>query len=260
LPEADLDLLIQAARASGEIALRFYKQSPQVWDKDAGAGAVTEAERAVNEMLERTLRAARPDYGWLSEESPDGDARLTAERVFIIDPIDGTRSFIDGSATWAHSLAIAEGGQIIAGVIFLPVRDLLYTAWRGNGAHLNGTPMQASAHQQVQSANVLATKPVLDAKHWQSGTAPGFKRHHRPSLAYRMALVANGDYDAMLTLRPSWEWDIAAGALIASEAGAHVTNRKGEALVFNSRDALLGGVIAAPPALHADVMAQLASV
>lgn len=258
MPEADLDLLIEAAKASGDIALKYFQSDPQVWEKDAGAGPVTEADLAVNAMLEHELRAARPDYGWLSEESADTPDRLGAERVFIIDPIDGTRSFIEGHATWAHSLAIAEAGRIIAGVILLPVRDQLYTARLGNGAHLNGNPMAATNASEAQLANVLAARPVLDAKHWHSGIAPDFKRHHRPSLAYRMALVANGDFDGMLTLRPSWEWDIAAGALIVSEAGAQVTDRSGAELRFNAPRALLDGVVAAPRALHAEFISSLA--
>ncbi|MGB3280066.1 MAG: inositol monophosphatase family protein, partial [Pseudorhodobacter sp.] len=109
---ADLDLLVSAALEAGSIALRYFKREPQTWEKGDGAGPVTEADLAVNTMLAQRLRAARPGYGWLSEETPDNTARLAARRVFIIDPIDGTRAFIDGQDSFAHSLAIAEDGKV----------------------------------------------------------------------------------------------------------------------------------------------------
>jgi myo-inositol-1(or 4)-monophosphatase len=208
--------------------------------------------------LEDTLRKARPDYGWLSEESVDNDERQSAERVFIIDPIDGTRSFIQGSSTWAHSLAISENGVITAAVVLLPVRDMLYSAGKSSGAHLNGTRISTSAQSNFQAAQILATKPSLDLKHWGTDPVPNFTRHHRPSLAYRLSLVAEGKFDAMFTFRPSWEWDIAAGALIISEAGGTITDKIGAPLCFNGIDPRLNGVVAAGPVLHAEILTELA--
>jgi voltage-gated potassium channel Kch len=120
LPAHDLALLTEAALKAGEIAMRFWKRSPKSWDKGGGHGPVTEADLDVNEMLAAKLLAARPDYGWLSEETEDGAARLAAERVFIIDPIDGTRAFMAGEDTFAHSLAVAEHGRVTAAVVYLP--------------------------------------------------------------------------------------------------------------------------------------------
>lgn len=259
MPEADLSLLISAAQRAGGIATGYFQKTPKSWEKADGAGPVTEADLAVNTMLEDTLRAARPDYGWLSEESIDSATRLSKEHVFIIDPIDGTRSFIEGAKTWAHSLAIARNGEITAAVILLPMRDLLYTAAKGGGAQLNGAHISASPQSTLSTAQVLATKPTLDPRHWQAGIAPEFKRHHRPSLAYRLALIAEGKFDAMLTLRPSWEWDIAAGALITTEAGGVISDRIGEILRFNSADPRLNGVVAAGAMLHPNLMPKLAS-
>lgn len=255
----DLDLLIQAAKASGDIAKGFFQKSPQIWDKDDGAGPVTEADLAVNAMLENTLRTARPDYGWLSEESADNAERQASEHVFIIDPIDGTRSFIDGSNTWAHSLAIAKHGRITAAVVLLPMRDMLFTAELGGKSHLNGNLICVSEQCSFEGSQILATKPSLDPKHWQNEAAPNFKRHHRPSLAYRLSLVAEGKFDAMLTLRPSWEWDIAAGALIVAEAGGKITDKTGAALKFNGTDPRLNGVVASGTSLHSSIISQLAN-
>ncbi|MEX0338437.1 MAG: inositol monophosphatase family protein, partial [Arenibacterium sp.] len=141
MPATDLTLLIEAARAAGETARKFSGLTARQWDKADGAGPVTEADLAVNEVLEEKLRGARPDYGWFSEESEDDLSRLACERVFIVDPIDGTRSFVEGSNTWAHSLAVVENGIVTAGVVYLPMRDKLYGAALGQGAFLNYTPL-----------------------------------------------------------------------------------------------------------------------
>ncbi|MGR3502674.1 3'(2'),5'-bisphosphate nucleotidase CysQ [Pseudaestuariivita sp.] len=252
----DLDLLIDAARQAGEIATRFTGPEAQVWDKPGGAGPVTEADLAVNAYLAQHLQDARPDYGWLSEESDDGPARLAKSRVFVIDPIDGTRAFVEGSQTWAHSLAVVEDGAPVAGVVYLPLRGKLYAAAAGQGATLNGTPLTASTCSTLPGADVLITKPAMKPALWPAGV-PDVTRHHRPSLAYRMALVAEGRFDAMLTVRPTWEWDIAAGALLAAEAGATVTDAAGAPLRFNSPGAQTRGVLAAAPALHPSLLPSL---
>jgi myo-inositol-1(or 4)-monophosphatase len=256
LPERDLLLLIDAALEAGRSATGFSGPTAQSWDKADGAGPVTEADLAVNTMLEDRLQSARPDYGWLSEETDDSTARLTKDRVFIVDPIDGTRSFIAGAKTWAHALAVAEQGVVIAGVIFLPMLGLMYSAAVGKGAFLNGEPITPSDQAVLNDAEILATKHNLDPKHW-SGEVPGFTRSHRPSLAYRMALVAQGQFDGMITLHPCWEWDIAAGDLILREAGAICTDKTGKALKFNNSHPKVNGVIAGGQAVQNQVLAAL---
>ena len=258
MPASDVPLLIDAAREAGEIASRYTGESAKRWDKPGGLGSVTEADMAVNAMLERDLRAARPDYGWLSEETEDGAGRLGRDHVFIIDPIDGTRSFIEGSATWAHSLAVAEAGVVTAAVIYLPLRDKLYAAAKGQGATLNDAPIRVSRRESLPGAHFMAAKPNLDPKNWKGGRVPDVRRSHRPSLAYRLSLVAEGRYDAMLTLRRSWEWDIAAGDLILREAGAVTSDRTGQPLRFNNAEPLLNGVVAATPYLHREILDRLA--
>lgn len=253
MPESDLELLKDVAKKAGEIAGRFWKENPKTWDKPGGAGPVTEADLAVDQMLRETLLEARPDYGWLSEETEDGPARLSSQRQFIIDPIDGTRAFIDGSRSWAHSLAVVENGKSLAGVVYLPMLDKLYTATVGQGAQLNGTKIAASARAQLSGASVLAGKPTFQAKYWPRGV-PEVERHFRPSLAYRLCLVAEGSFDAMIIFRDSWDWDIAAGALIASEAGAVMTDREGAALTFNSPSAKGPGVLAMAPNLARPIL------
>lgn len=258
MPASDLPLLIDAAREAGEVALRYAGATAERWDKPDNAGPVTEADIAVNDALMKKLRAARPDYGWLSEETEDTPDRLDAARVFIIDPIDGTRSFIEGSGTWAHSIAVVERGQPTAAVIYLPRRDLLYAASVGQGARLNGAPIHVSDRAELAGASVLAAKPGLAPEHWRGGQVPDIRRAHRPSLAYRLAAVAEGRFDAMFTLRPSWEWDVAAGDLILREAGAATSDRTGAPLRFNNPRPQVNGVVAANPVLHARIIEALA--
>lgn len=256
MPATDLDLLTEVVLEAGEIASRFAVDGAKTWDKPEGAGPVTEADLAVNAHLERRLRGARPEYGWLSEESEDDPARLDAERVFIVDPIDGTRSFVEGSNTWAHSVAVTDRGEVTAGAIYLPLRNLLFVAARGEGARLNGKPIVVSQTQDPDAAEILATKPTLRSEHWPAGL-PTFTRSHRPSLAYRLGLVAQARFDAMLTFRPTWEWDVAAGSLLVSEAGGIVSDRHGITPRFNNPSAHIDGMIAAGEALHPALMARL---
>lgn len=257
MPATDLQLLIDAALEAGKIATRYSGTEAQRWDKPDGAGPVTEADLAVNAMLEQRLPAARPGYGWLSEETEDSVNRLSRDHTFIIDPIDGTRSFAEGSRTWAHSLAVAERGEVTAAVIYLPRRDLLYAAAKGQGATLNRMPIRVTQATPLPEAEILAARPNLEPHHWKQERVPDFKRCYRPSLAYRMALVAQGRFDGMLTLRPSWEWDIAAGDLIIREAGGVCSNRLGQPLRFNNAHPQVNGVIAAGADLHRLVSAQL---
>ena len=253
----DLSLLLEASMQAGEIARKYWRNDPDTWDKGDGAGPVTVADLEVDTFLRETLCAARPDYAWLSEETEDSAERLDAERVFIVDPIDGTRAFVAGQRTFAHSLAIAENGKVTDGVVYLPLRDKLYAAEAGGGATFNGQPVRVTEPDGLVGATVLAARPNFEPKHWHGGTPP-MERHFRSSLAYRLSLVGEGRFDAMMTLRDSWEWDIAAGAIIAQEAGATVTDRRGEPLQFNSAVAKTKGVIVAGGALHRDLSARLA--
>jgi len=253
----DLTLLTDAARRAGDIALGHFKAEPKTWDKPGNAGPVTEADLAVDAMLRQSLLAERPDYGWLSEETEDSPERLSAERLFIVDPIDGTRAFIEGNSGWAHSLAIAENGRIIAAVVYLPVSDRIYSAALGQGAFLNGERIHASGRENLEQATLLAARPVFDAWNWQGGTPPPLTREFRSSLAYRMSLVGQGRFDAMLTLRATWEWDIAAGALIVAEAGGIASDRRMQPLRFNNPHPQVNGVLAAGAPLHPLLGARL---
>ncbi|MDR5652167.1 3'(2'),5'-bisphosphate nucleotidase CysQ [Ruixingdingia sedimenti] len=255
MPARDLPLLTDAVRAAGEVALRYWRRKPRAWDKPDGAGPVTEADLAVNAALEETLRPARPDYGWLSEESPDSAARLAAPAVFVLDPIDGTRAFMAGEEGFAIALAVVAQGRVTAGAVYLPALDRLYAAAEDGAATLNGAPIRASAAAEPEGARVLTTAGNMAESHWPGGV-PQLRRAFRPALAWRICLVAEGRFDGTITFRDAWEWDIAAASLIAARAGARVTDAAGAPLRFNAPRPQAPGLIAAPPALHAALMAR----
>lgn len=248
----DLDLIRKAAEAAGKIALGYFTAEVRAWEKDGGAGPVTEADLAVDSFLRDTLTDARPGFGWLSEETEDGSERLSRSDVFIVDPIDGTRSFIEGSKTWAISIAVACDGVVMAGVVHLPARGLTYAAELGGGAMCNRSPVRTSPAKELETARVLSAKSNFKPDYWHN-VPPRPELHFRSSLAYRMACVAEGRFDAMLTLRPTWEWDVAAGSLLVTEAGGSVATTTGMPR-FNNASPLLDGIVAGAPNLVASYL------
>ncbi len=254
---ADLALLTAAAQAAGEIALARRASGFETWDKPGGAGPVTEADLEIDRMLRAELVGARPDYGWLSEETADEPAaRRAASRVFVVDPIDGTRAYARGEEGFCHALAVVEDGRAVAGVVHLPARGETYAATLEGGATKDGAPIRPSAREALEGAAVLATAAGMKPERWPGGTPP-VERHFRNALAWRVCLVAEGAFDASISLGPVWEWDAASAALIAAEAGARVTDVRGVAPAFNVLDPRLQGLIVAAPALVGPILARL---
>jgi myo-inositol-1(or 4)-monophosphatase len=253
----DLDLLVSAARAAGQVAMRHWKNDPKVWHKPDDQGPVTEADYEVDALLQTTLCGARPDYGWLSEETADSDARLSAKRTFIVDPIDGTRAFIGGDQAFSHALSVVEDGAVVAAAVYLPALDRMFTASLDGGAFLNGEPLHVSDRGDLTGARILAARPVMDDKHW-TGPVPDVTRHLRPSLAYRLCLIAQGRFDAMVSVRPSWHWDTAAGSLIVTEAGGVIADRTGATIRYNTPSSQSMGILAGGPDLMAQILPRLA--
>ena len=188
MPESDLQLIHEAALKAGEIAMSFYGNQPKQWDKGDGQGPVCEADFIIDAMLLDRFSKARPDYAILSEEAEDDQTRCNADVVFIVDPIDGTRSFLNHHENFATSIAIARGGVVSEAVVHLPAKGLT-------------------------------------------------------------CLVAQGRFDGMMTLRPTWEWDVAAGNLICTEAGASVRTQDGVAPTYNSQSGKMNGMVAGNGAL-----------
>lgn len=245
----DLDLITEAATDAGKIAMRFFRADCAQWEKEEDAGPVSEADLAVNALLMDRLGTARPDYGLLSEEAEDDGTRHRSERTFIIDPIDGTRAFLRGETGFAVAIAIVEQGEVVTSVVHLPARGETYSAELGLGARLNGALIGPSRREDLAGASALGASASYKAEHWPGGLPP-IDRIWRHALEWRLCLVAAGDFDLMVTMRDAWEWDVAAGALVASEAGAPITDRDGGRLRFNSASGKVPGVIVSAPALH----------
>jgi myo-inositol-1(or 4)-monophosphatase len=238
--EEDLELLRTSAVAAGIIASGFFRRDVKSWNKE-NASPVSEADILVDRYLASSLLQARPDYGWLSEETADNPSRLDCERVFIVDPIDGTRGFLRGEDSWTVSLAVVENGVPVAGVVYAPVRDEMYHAYKGGGARLNGRlikrqrragaepliPAPGAVHQEMQAAGL----------HYTRGPA-------YPSLAYRLVQVATGRLDGAVARRGSQDWDIAGAALILQEAGMHFADVCVGTPQFNKRDVRHGALAA----------------
>jgi myo-inositol-1(or 4)-monophosphatase len=214
----DLPLLRDAAREAGVIAMRYFGNSPQVWMK-GGTSPVSEADHAADAYLRATLLAARPDYGWLSEETVDDPVRLSARRTFVVDPIDGTRGFLEGQRTWCVSVAVVEEGRTLAGVLECPAMDETYWALPGQGAFRNGR--RIGVRTLGDKAEISGLKQLIDLlpSDWQKRLV---RAPYSPSLAYRLAMIANGTLDATFVKPNAHDWDIAAADLILREAGGQL--------------------------------------
>ena len=258
-PESDLALLEEAVREAGKIARRFYGGTFKKWNKAAGS-PVTEADIAVDRFLTETLRSARPDYGWLSEETEDDPARLSAARVFIVDPIDGTLAFVKNRPHFTICAGVVENGRPIAGVVYNPIAEECFRARAGGGAELNGAPIHASARKDVEGCRMLGDKPMFALPGWSEPPNipwPAMEIETRSSIAYRVALVASGQFDAMLALTAKHDWDLAAADIILTEAGGKLTTHDGRVLRYNGTEAIQPSVVGAGPALHAELLKRV---
>ena len=244
----DYDLIRDAAEAAGKLALSYWGRSIDKQRKADGS-EVTEADHAVDALLAERLKGARPAYGWLSEESAEHDERLKARRVWVVDPIDGTRAFIQGRDDWVIAVALIEDHAPVLAAVVNPLRDETFVARAGMGAFLNGRRLRASARRALSGARLVVPESFLTPNRWRQPW-PRVTPVWANSIIYRMALVASAKADATVALMPKWEWDVAAGALLVSEAGGIVTDPCGLPLKFNSREAKVPGFLAAAPKLH----------
>lgn len=213
----DLELICEAARSAGEIGLKYFKKDPAVWIKDKDS-PVSEADIAIDDYLKHRLLAARPDYGWLSEETDDNEARLSIDRVFVVDPIDGTRGFIQGTENWMVSIAVVENGRPVAGALFAPVTGRLYAASAGKGAVCNGAPIAPFRGGGLSDGEFAIPARIADAI-GDRLKARMTRARHIHSLAYRIALVADGGLAGTIARPSARDWDVAAADLILTEAG-----------------------------------------
>jgi myo-inositol-1(or 4)-monophosphatase len=257
-PASDRDLLVAAAREVGALLERGFGNHGDVRSKGA-AGPVTDIDMAADALLKERLRAARPDYGWLSEETVDSPERLNHRRAFVVDPLDGTSAFIQGLDDFCTSLAVVEDGRPIAAAIFAPLRRKMYAAAEGAGTTCNEAPVATTDRAELAGARLIGKPGMFADRRWNPPW-PEVRASHINAIALRLAMVAAGAFDGVFALGFKSEWDTAAGALLVSEAGGVITDPWGAPLRFNQLDPRAPGAVAAGPVLHAMLIEQLRNV
>ncbi len=244
----DLQLIREAAAEAGKIALRYYGNNPEVWLK-GGQSPVSEADLAVDRFLQAFLLQARPDYGWISEETATDQQRTGRERAFVVDPIDGTRAFLAGDDRWCVSIAVIDQGKPRCGVLDVPVRKEVLSAVSGQGAFQNGTPVAAQLPADGRSY------PVAMSRSHFNDLPEGFRSKtafspYVPSLAYRIAMVGRGELAGTFVRGGAHDWDLAAADLLLSEAGGRLLTLEGQALSYGAA----GGAAAGQKPFSHDVL------
>ena len=247
-PEPALKAAVETAvREAGALAARTFQTALKSWSKHGGS-PVSEADIAVDNFLRERLKQVAPDCGWLSEETEDDLARLRAPRMWIVDPIDGTRAYLSGRTDWSISVALVENGRPAIAAIFAPMENALYFAAVGEGTTLNGNAVTANAGAEFDGARAAGPKPMLErlAKH-----APSLVLEPKVfSLALRLARVAAGTLDLAFASANSHDWDLAAADLLVHEAGGALTTFAGQQLIYNRADPLHGALVAAGRSRH----------
>jgi myo-inositol-1(or 4)-monophosphatase len=247
----DAALLAETVREAGALALRLFHTELKTWTKGA-TSPVSEADIAVNDLIEERLRTSTPDYGWLSEESADDTSRLDKKLTWIVDPIDGTRAYLARQHDWSVSIALVENGTPVLGAVFAPVSEEFFFATRGNGARLNDARILASTGDSINFQRIAGPKPLVERLR---AIPPEESLHPRiGSLALRLVRVGQGALDAAFAAGSSRDWDLAAADLIVHEAGGEMTTLAGERLVYNSRDVRHGLLVAAGHERHAHIV------
>jgi len=234
----DLKLAINASLKAGEIIMQYYCDDYEIKEKGYH-NPVTTADKEADSYLKSTLMSARPQYGWLSEETVDSKNRLNKEKVWIVDPLDGTKEFIEGVPQFVVSIALVEKGIPIIGVLHNPVTKETFHAAKGEGAYLNQGQYRCSIKDSTRDMVILNSRSETRRGLWEP-----YKKHFkelRPigSVAYKMGLTAIGKADIFATLRPKNEWDICAGTCLINEAGGKVINLNGKEITFNNQKTLI---------------------
>lgn len=243
----DLAPALAATQEAGRLAMSFFRTAHERWEKGPGQ-IVTEADLAIDRLLKERLLGARPDYGWLSEETEDDRLRLERRRVWVVDPIDGTRSFAEGTPEFTISVALVEDGAAVIGIVLNPATDELFVA-AGEGASLNGRPITATPRGTLEGARIVASRFESRRRRF-ADILPTVELTGIGSLAYKLALVAAGRFDGYLSWRRTHDWDIAGAAALLAQAGARLTDADGCPIVLNREHPVHDGLLAGGPAVH----------
>jgi myo-inositol-1(or 4)-monophosphatase len=249
----DAALLKDTVRDAGALAKSMFRTELKKWTKGASS-PVSEADIAVNDLLEARLRSATPDYGWLSEESADDSTRLSRRLTWIVDPIDGTRNYLGGHDEWCVSVALVEDAAPVLAAVFAPTSDEFFFAARGQGTLLNDRPVRATTGSTLDFSRMSGPKPMVERLNMSGGD---IKLHPRiGSLALRLCRVADGVLDAAFAGGNSHDWDLAAADLIVQEAGGRMSDLSGDPILYNRREVAHGVLVAAGRDRHASIVAH----
>jgi len=243
-----------ALEAAREIFAQFTPGKVQAEFK-AGHDPVTEADRAVDAVLRQNL--LRDGEGWLSEESVDDPSRLGKDRVWIVDPLDGTREFVQGLPEFCVSIGYVEKGRPVAGGIYNPATKESFLGAIDCGVLYNGKPARASERTSLAGALVLASRSEVERGEWKQFDAASFQIRALGSVAYKLALVSAGLADVTFTLTPKNEWDVAAGAALVESAGGFVRTLENTPLICNQKNPLMSGLLAGGPYLREELLAAV---
>lgn len=242
---------IEKALAAATEALMNFTPGKIQSTLKSGGDPVTEADVLLDKILKAELLC--DDEGWLSEETKDDLSRLEKKCVWIVDPLDGTREFIEGIPEWCISIAYVVSGRPEAAGICNPATHETFLGSRQTGVMLNGQFVKVSQRQDLDSATVLASRSEVKRGQWQRFEKAPFEIIPMGSVAYKMARVAAGLNDATFTLVPKNEWDVAAGWLLVEAGGGIVTGKDGHRRIFNQCDPLLSGLVSSNSALHGKI-------
>jgi myo-inositol-1(or 4)-monophosphatase len=247
----DAQLLTAAVREAGALAKSLFRTELKNWIKGKSS-PVSEADIAVNDLLEQRLRTATPDYGWLSEESVDDEARLGKKLVWIVDPIDGTRAYLAGRDDWCVSVALVQDASPVLAAVFAPASDEFFFAARGQGATRNDKNLHSTTGDDYDFSRMAGPKPLVQRL---SVSPDEIELHPRiGSLALRLCRVAQGSLDAAFAGGQSRDWDLAAANLIVQQADGRMTALSGDAIAYNRRDVVHGVLVAAGRDRHARIV------
>ena len=249
----------QAVREAGALALSYFGGNLKNWKKPEDSTPVSEADLAVDALLLERLHGARPDYGWLSEETEDDPVRLDRRRTWIVDPIDGTRAFLKGLPHFAVAVALVEEGQPVLAAVFNPASGEYFAARQGAGTTLDGVPVTVTDRSDLAGCRMAGFAGLFRHKSWREPW-PDMDILERNSMAYRLALVAAGLADATVTLTGKSDWDLAAAHLLVEEAGGRVSDHRGRPIAYNRANTRHQSLIAAGPSLHETLLRRVEHV